>query len=290
MIKLITPVDTNWLTTKLGLQAMGPSLTLLGVAELKQGQTGALTFCTAEETDFKGAAIIGLPSLRCGDSLHIASSHPRLDFIRAFNLLESEIGFQKSEAAPKIHPSVIIGQNVVIELDVEIDQGTQIYHNVVIRRGVRIGKNCVIKSGAILGEEGFGFERHPDGSLERMPHWGSVRIGNDVEIGSLVTICRGAMSDTVIEDGVKIDDHCHIAHHCHIGPHSILTAGVVLCGSVKIGTQCWIAPHATILNKKNIGDKAFVGLGTVVTQDVEAASTVFGNPAKKLLIPRFQNP
>ena len=285
-LQLKQSIEATWLAKKLQLAFHGPALSISRLAPLHQACSHSLTFCTTSDSTIAQATIIAPLNFHNPTALHIGSSHPRFDFIRAFNFLEQEIGFAEDESAPKIHPSVLIGQNVLIEPGVEIGEGTQLYHNIILRRGVKIGKHCLIKSGSIIGEEGFGFERDERGDFIRMPHRGSVRIGNQVEIGALVTVCRGALSDTIIEEGVKIDDHCHIAHHCHIQAQSLLTAGVILCGGVTIGTQCWIAPRATILNKVVVGDKALVGLGAVVTQDVATDATVFGNPAKVLLKPK----
>ena len=111
-----------------------------------------------------------------------------------------------------------------------IEEGTKINHNVVISDNVKIGKNCYIKSGAILGEDGFGFDFEKDGIPIRIPHIGSVVIGENVEIGSNTVIVRGTLNDTIIEDNVKMDDQVCIAHNCKIGKSSLVIAFAEISG------------------------------------------------------------
>ena len=137
----------------------------------------------------------------------------------------------------------------------------------------KVGTNTVI------GGEGFGFAKDGDEWI-RMPHIKKVIIGNNVEIGSNCTIDRGCLTDTVIGDGVKIDNLCHIAHGVKIGDNTIITAGAIVGGSVIIGKNVWIGINSTIRNGITIGDNAVIGMGSNVVKDVPEGVTVFGNPAK----------
>lgn len=132
-----------------------------------------------------------------------------------------------------------------------------------------------------IGRQGFGFESaEPGAPPERLLHTGGVRFGQHVELGTYVTIDRGQMDDTIIGDHVKIDNLVHVAHGVHIGDRTLVVAGAVLCGSVKIGTDCFIGANATILPGLTIGNGVTVGAGAVVTKNVADGLTVAGNPAR----------
>lgn len=144
------------------------------------------------------------------------------------------------------------------------------------RRYVVMPDDCKVKPGAIIGYEGFGFERHPDGTPFRIPHTGKVAIGSNVEIGANTVIARGTVDDTEIGDNVKIDDSVFIAHNCRIGDNTLVVAGSVICGSVKIGKNCWIGAGCRIKEKVFIGDNVTIGIGAVVIKDVPDNTVVAG--------------
>lgn len=179
----------------------------------------------------------------------------------------------------KIAGDVYIGNNCTIEYGVEIDSGTRIYNNVTLAENVKIGKGCIIKSGAVIGESGHGYVKEKDGKYTRVPHLGSVIIGNYVDIGASTTIERGTMENTIIEDGVKIDDLCQISHNTYIGENTMIIVHSAIYGSARIGKNCWIA-SSIIKNQVKIGDNVTVGMGSVVTKDIQSNTTVFGIPAK----------
>jgi UDP-3-O-[3-hydroxymyristoyl] glucosamine N-acyltransferase len=210
----------------------------------------------------------------------IYSDQARLDFARLIAAMDKQIGFIWSDEPPEVHQSVRIGSNVVLGQGCKIGADSFIGHNVVIGPEVIIGDRCNIKSGAIIGEEGFGFERDDQGIAVRLPHLGGVVIADDVEIGSLTTVCRGTLGNTVISRGSKIDDHVHIAHNVFIGEHTFVIACSEISGGVNIGKHAWIAPSVAVRNQLSIGDNAFVGIGSIVIKNVEADTTVVGNPAR----------
>jgi len=144
---------------------------------------------------------------------------------------------------------------------------------------VRVGSCFKVGTNTVIGGEGFGFAKDGDKWI-RMPHIGRVIIGDNVEIGSNCTIDRGCLDNTIIGNGVKIDNMCHIAHSCKIGDNTIITAGVIFSGSVTVGKNVWIAPNSTIKNGITIGDNAFIGIGSNVIKDVPEGATVYGNPAR----------
>jgi len=180
----------------------------------------------------------------------IPVENPRLEFAK---VLEN----YKPDLKTRISPHAKIGKNVVIH------EGTIIEHDVVI------GDNCTI------GGVGFGYE---DGIL--IPHKGNVILKAGVHVGSNTCIDRAVIGSTFIDEETKIDNLVHIAHGCKIGKNSKIIAGAVLCGSVKVGDNVWIAPNASIRQGLTIGDNAVIGLGSVVVKNVSEGKTVKGNPAK----------
>lgn len=187
--------------------------------------------------------------------------------------------------------SVVLGENVSIGNgtcvgeDVTIGSGTVIEANVTICDHVAIGECCLIKAGAVIGGKGFGYSKN-DGQYRTIRHYGSVIIGNHVDIGSNTCIDRGTMDDTVIADGVKIDNLCHIAHNVRIGKNTIVIANSTICGSVQIGENVYIAPHSVIMNQLKIDDGAMIGMAAAVTKDVQAGTVNIGCPAKAVRIRR----
>ncbi|MDO8716408.1 MAG: DapH/DapD/GlmU-related protein [Dehalococcoidales bacterium] len=170
-----------------------------------------------------------------------------------------------------------VRQNELYDTDPEV-----ISSHAHVFEGVHFGENCKVKPGAVIGYEGFGFERHPDGTPFRIPHIGKVIIGNNVEIGANTVIARGTVGDTLICDNVKIDDCVFIAHNCRIGRNTLVIAGAVICGSVTIGEGCWIGAGCRIKEKVTIGDGAKIGIGAIVIKDVPAGETRAGMKAQPL--------
>ena len=220
---------------------------------------------------------------------YICSTNPRLDYLRVishfFVTSTSKLGIHPSaviEQGAKIGKNVCIGANCYIGNEVVIGESTEIHHNVVIVGKVIIGDDCYIKSGAVIGEEGFGFEINEKGIPEHFPHTGSIRIGNNVFIGANTTIEIGTIGATIIEDNVKIDDLVQIGHNSSTGMNTLITVGSILCGGVVVEENCYVAPNVTIREKVHIAHNSFLGMGTVVIRDVDAGSTIIGNPGKLL--------
>ena len=195
--------------------------------------------------------------------------------------VKTNVGFKRLYMNSTDFSKVQIGKNCIIEDDVYIGPGTVIEHGVILHSGTYIGKNCLIRSGAVIGGEGFGFIK--DGNeLIRETFLGQVIIGNDVEVGYNCTIMRGEIFDTIIKNGVKIDNLVHIAHDCNIGENATITAGVSLCGHVSIGENVRLAPNSTIKQRLSVGHDSVIGLGAVVTKNVPENDIMIGNPAKSL--------
>ena len=284
--KIRQGVRARSIAQALSLPAPDKDLFVTSVASLSDATSGSLCFAKNAEWAAKAPQdcllIVSEQDQPIDGTAVIISSTPRLDFARALVFLEREAGFVWRDSDPIVHPSARIGKNVVLGRGVTIGANTVIYHNVVVGDEVSIGSDCVIKSGAVIGEEGFGFERDSHGRAVRLPHIGKVVIGNNVEIGSLTTVCRGTLADTVISDGAKIDDHVHIAHNVLVGEDAFVIACAEISGGVRIGKQAWVAPNTSVLNQLNIGEKSTIGLGAVVVRNVEAETVVVGNPARPL--------
>ena len=170
----------------------------------------------------------------------------------------------------RIHPNVTIGKNSVIEEGVSI-------HDATI-----IGANVHIKDNAVIGGSGFGYavrQGHPPLTI---PHLGGVILNDNVDIGSCSTIDRGTFGDTVIGSDVKIDNGVHIAHNVIIGGRTLIIAHAEISGSVRIGSDCWIAPKVAIREKVIIGSNVTIGLGSVVLNDIEDNLIVVGTPARPI--------
>jgi len=217
----------------------------------------------------------------------ILSPTPRLDFVRTLHQFFVRRTSSETHATALIHPKARLGKNVtvgahsVVGPDVSIADDTEIHQNVVISGVVRIGKRCVIKANSTIGSEGFSFVLDSD-RLEHFPQIGEIVIGDDVWIGANSTVERSALDETVIEDGVKIDDLVQIGHGARIGRLSSITSGVVVCGRASIGERCWLAPNSCIDVGISIGARAFVGMGAVVTKNLPENVVATGKPARVL--------
>lgn len=181
----------------------------------------------------------------------------------------------------KIGAKTVIGANSVLNGHITIGDNTVIGNNVTIIGNVYIGNNCVIQSGAVIGHEGYSYTEDSYGHKEMVKHYGGVSIGDDVLIGSQTCVVRGTIDDTIIGDGCKIDNLCHIAHNVIIDKNVSIVAGSLIYGSVHISENAYIA-SAIVKNQLHVGQEAFLGMGCVVTKDVEAGITVAGVPAQEI--------
>lgn len=171
---------------------------------------------------------------------------------------------------------VVIEAGCVIEYGVNIADNTRLQPNVTIKHGCKIGHDCTIYSGAVIGTEGFGYAEDGatgDKSWVKIPQVGNVVIGNHVDIGANTTIDRGALDDTIIEDGVKLDNLIQIGHNCHIGAHTVITGCVGIAGSAKIGRNCKIGGAAMILGHLTIADNVTISPGSMISRSIVKSGT-----------------
>lgn len=143
------------------------------------------------------------------------------------------------------------------------------------------GKNFIVGENCSIGRDGFQY-LHDNNMLIKFPHFGDIIIGDNVEIGNNTCIARGALSNTIIGNNVKIDNLVHIAHNVIIGDNTMIAASAMIAGSTNIGKNCWISPSSSIKNQLSIADNCLIGLGAVVINNVESNSVMVGNPAKLL--------
>ncbi len=176
-------------------------------------------------------------------------------------------------ARTRLDPGVVVDDDTVIGTDCRFGS------HVVCGPRLQIGSRVVVKAGAVLGGTGFGFHSSAEGH-QRIPHVGSLVIADDVEIGSLTTIDRGSIDDTVIERGTKLDNLVHVGHNVRIGEHCILAGGVLVGGSSRLGRFVIIGGGAGIGDHVVIGDGARIGAGTGVFRDVPPGSTMSGYVAR----------
>jgi UDP-3-O-[3-hydroxymyristoyl] glucosamine N-acyltransferase len=282
--KLKHAVSASEIARWCDLRLIGADFLVDAVASFSERGDGILCFAKVKPDDVihdRSVLIANDAASQISPSLLVAAN-PRLEFARAIEQIAINVGFERPTAVPIIHPSAQVSPMAFIAPGVEIGPRSIVMPFAFIGEGVTIGADCIIKSGAVIGQDGFGFERDENGIPVRFLHLGFVVIGNNVEVGSLTTICRGALSDTIIEDDVKVDDHVHIAHNCHVRRGAILTACVELSGSVDVGEFSWIGPNSSIVQKAVIGANAFVGIASNITKHVREGASVAGNPARIL--------
>ena len=176
----------------------------------------------------------------------------------------------------RVADGAVIGANCSIGAGVQIGSGTRLAPNVAISDDCVLGARCIVHSGAIIGADGFGFAREANGAWVKIPQIGRVLVGDDVEIGANTTIDRGALGDTVIENGVKLDNQIQVAHNVRIGEHSALAGCVGIAGSTVIGARCTVGGGAVILGHLNIADDVNVSAGTLVAKSIPHAGTYSG--------------
>ncbi len=165
-----------------------------------------------------------------------------------------------------ISPNCVLGDRTVIGVDCLLHANVTVYH------GCEIGDRVILHSGCVIGSDGFGFAPN-EGQWEKIPQIGRVLIGDDVEIGACTTIDRGALEDTVIEDGVKLDNLIQVAHNVTIGAHSAIAACTGIAGSAKIGRHCTIGGAAMIFGHIEIADGTRISTNTLITKSLPRAGT-----------------
>lgn len=269
----------------LGGRLLGPSNMLVsGLAPLHTAQSHQISFLSQARyqsqlaVSLAGCVIVG-PAFEAQVAQRAAAiiaDDPYLYFARLTRLWKRTL---RQPAGPRIHPSAVIdpeariaedaviGPLCVVERGAEVGPGTWLKSRVTLGEDCKIGARCLVHSGVVIGADGFGFAPH-QGQWEKIEQLGAVRIGNDVEIGANTCIDRGALEDTVIEDGVKLDNLIQIGHNVHVGRHTAMAGCVGVAGSAKIGAHCTVGGGAVVLGHLSLADHVHISAASVVTRSI----------------------
>jgi len=167
-----------------------------------------------------------------------------------------------------VHPSAAIGALCVLERGARVGAGTVLKSRVTIGERCVVGDRCIVHPGVVIGADGFGFAPNA-GAWEKIEQLGAVRIGNDVEIGANTCIDRGALTDTIIEDGVKLDNLIQIGHNVRVGRNTAMAGCVGVAGSATIGPNCTIGGGAIVLGHLTLGANVNISAATVVSKSID---------------------
>jgi len=203
------------------------------------------------------------PGIGVNAVVHNTASVPDSCAIAAHSTIGREV---------KLGENVLIGPGCVIGDRVTIAEGSRLQANVVIYHDCVIGKHCVLSAGVVIGADGFGYAEDADHWV-KIPQVGRVVIEDDVDVGANTTIDRGALDDTVIETGVKLDNLIQIGHNCRIGAHTMIAGCVGIAGSARIGKYCKIGGAAMILGHLEIADGVTISPGSMITRSITKAGT-----------------
>ncbi len=171
------------------------------------------------------------------------------------------------DAEAEVHPTASIGALCVVERGARIGADTVLKSRVTVSEDCVLGERCIVHPGVVIGADGFGFAPNGDG-WEKIEQLGAVRIGNDVEIGANTCIDRGALHDTVIEDGVKLDNLIQIGHNVRVGRHTAMAGCVGVAGSANIGEHCTVGGGAVILGHLTLAAHVNISAGTLVSKSI----------------------
>jgi UDP-3-O-[3-hydroxymyristoyl] glucosamine N-acyltransferase len=279
------PLSLGTLVAALGGELHGdPDTAIDGLATLAEATSTQLSFITGARyrpqlAQSQAACVIAAPELAALARTRgacIVTPNPYLYFARVTQLWMRHHG---GAAAPAVHPSAVVDPLAIVDPSASIgplcvvERGARIGAATVLKSRVTVGEDCVVgarcllHSGVVIGADGFGFAPN-EGAWEKIEQLGAVRIGDDVEIGANTCIDRGALSDTVIEDGVKLDNLIQIGHNVRVGRHTAMAACVGVAGSATIGAHCTIGGAAVVLGHLRLADHVNISAASVVTRSI----------------------
>lgn len=310
----MTRISSVDLATALGLESIGAAVLLDGAASLDAAGPSDLGF--VGNAKVFGVALVSKAGCLIATAEYprpetqtiLLSANPRADFARALELFypprKVRGGIHPAavvDPAAVIDPSAEIGPGTVVEADAviasnvligpgcfvgsgsSIGDGSMLHHRVTLYPRVTVGKRCIVHAGAVIGADGFGFEMQ-GGRFRKVPQVGTVRVGDDVEIGANTCIDRAALGVTVVGDGTKLDNMVHIAHNCVLGKHVVIAAQTGLAGGVTVGDYAVVGGQVGVGDKARIESKAVIGSGAgiLTSKIVRAGEPVWGTPARPL--------
>lgn len=261
-----------------------PQQEITGLAPLETAKAGQISFLSNAkyQSQLRGSAagcVIVAPAMESmarERGACIVSDNPYLYFARMTQLWRRRQRGERGgfvhpsaviDAQASVHPTARVGALCVIERGAVVGADSVLYSRVTLGEDCVLGERCIVHPGVVIGADGFGFA--PDGARwEKIEQLGAVRIGNDVEIGANTCIDRGALADTVIEDGVKLDNLIQIGHNVHVGRNTAMAGCVGVAGSATIGANCTLGGGAIVLGHLRLTDQVHISAATVVSKSI----------------------
>jgi UDP-3-O-[3-hydroxymyristoyl] glucosamine N-acyltransferase len=287
------PFTLGEIVSRLGGRVVGDAgLLIRQVGSLEHAAAGQITFLS-DRKHAASLAATGAAAVIVAPENEKLTKLPRIvcDAPYAYFAKVSQLFNPTVVQACGVHPSAVVaksaklGENVsigagcVVGDGVTIGDDTCLYPRVVIYPGCSLGKRVILHSGVVIGADGFGIAREEgrgEGRWLKIPQIGAVRIGDDVEIGANTTVDRGALDDTVIEEGVKLDNQIQVGHNVRIGAHTAIAACTGIAGSADIGRHCTIGGAAMIHGHIKIADHVHVSAGTLISRSLPKPGTYTG--------------
>jgi len=277
----VLEVENETLVSYLGLVGYGPKTTygtFLESEKYFEGIDNNVTTVIATEK---------LKSLLIQNGYGVVIvENPRITFFKLHNYLCGENEYIGTKTTTTIKKNVQVDCSARIAQDnVEIGNNVVIEENVIIRENTKIGDNVIIRAGSIIGGQQFEYKKEED-AIFHVTHVGMTEIKDNVEIGynSVIGAAIYPWDSTVIEEYTKIGDGSTIGHGAKIGKRCMLSTRNIVCGRAICGDDVWLGPNAIISNDIKIGERAHVGIGSVVISDVLADKSVYGNPARNMIV------
>ncbi|MET1117083.1 MAG: UDP-3-O-(3-hydroxymyristoyl)glucosamine N-acyltransferase [Comamonas sp.] len=274
------------------LELAGSDTEIFRIAPLDSAGPGDLSFLSnpryqQQLAASKAACVIVAPAMRAAAMQRgacIVADNPYVYFARATQLWKQRhaqqvrCGVHPSavvDAQAVVDPTAWVGPLCVIERGARIGAGTVLKSRVTVGEDCSVGARCILHAGVVLGSDGFGFAPE-HGTWVKIEQLGAVRIGDDVEIGANTCIDRGALDDTVIENGVKLDNLVQIGHNVHVGEHVAMAGCVGVAGSARIGAHCTVGGGAIVLGHLQLAENVHVSAATVVTRSLNKPGVYTG--------------